>query len=236
MPITKKAPKRRVTFQTPVEEEVAVEAAPPVSEPQQAAPASLPPIAHPLTPAAVTTVPPESVGEPTEDMHMEEDQKEGISNVKLFFLIAGIVALVALLLGGGGYYLYTLGLQHGQEKARVETTQKPTTSSGTVTPIIGNSVDKKEHGIIVLNGSGIAGEAGNVKTALEDEGYVVDTIGNAETDDNSRTIIQTNDSVSAGWIAQLKKFLEKTYKRVATAELQTDESSDVVLILGNQKK
>jgi|GEM_PF-1877033 len=140
-------------------------------------------------------------------------------------------AVVVVLIGAGGYLYY----QSSQKKlanppttTAVTVTQKPSASP---TP---ENVKKDAYSIEVQNGSGIAGEAGRAQSLLEDEDFVIDSTGNADNYDYTKTVIQAKKDVSKAWTDQLKEVLKGKYEvksRVETLD-DTDSDSDVVVIIG----
>jgi hypothetical protein len=98
---------------------------------------------------------------------------------KFVFIILAILALSAV----GAWLIFG---QKEDEETMLEPTptifQQPASQSPT--PV---QIDRKEVKIQVLNGSGIAGAAGDFKEELEDLGYADITAGNASTQDYTNT-------------------------------------------------
>lgn len=143
--------------------------------------------------------------------------------------IIGAVVILAVL-GGGGYYYY----QNMQNKTAVEEKAVTVTEAPTPTPTP-EEVDKAEFTIKILNGSGIAGEAGRAQKLLEDAEFTVDSTGNAKTYDYEETVIQAGADVSDAWIDALTEELENAYTVKASVEdLDEGADTDVVVIIGNK--
>lgn len=141
-----------------------------------------------------------------------------------------IIVVVAALLGAGGFLYY----QSSQQKLAnppAETMVSPSpTEEPTPTP---EEVDRTEYTIEVLNGSGIAGKAGDVQTLLEDEGFTVDSTGNADSYDYEETVIQAGEDVSPAFLQALRDVLREKYDVDSTFDaIEGDSDADVVVIVG----
>jgi len=148
------------------------------------------------------------------------------SKVLLFIVIAAITGFIIV-----GVYLffiegYDFSLTKDSEKKTVEIEEE---LSPTQTP---ETIDRSAFDIQVLNGSGIAGEAANVQTLLEDEDFSVSEIGNAESADFTRTQILYTEDVSEEFLDELESVLE-TRGPVETEEADADQTEDVVVIVGS---
>ncbi|HSA84364.1 MAG TPA: LytR C-terminal domain-containing protein, partial [Patescibacteria group bacterium] len=96
--------------------------------------------------------------------------------------------------------------------------------------------DLSAYSISVLNGSGISGEAASLRTQLEDAEFVVDSVGNADTSDYTRTEVFAKEGVSEAYLNTLIKELEKTYEvNSVTETLDESESVDVEIIIGSTR-
>lgn len=138
-------------------------------------------------------------------------------------LVAGAVILLAT---SGNLKMPSLG-------AKPTPTATPTVAP-TATPVP-EEVKKEDLTIQVLNGSGIPGVAGKMKTLLEEQGYTVKDTGNADTYDFEATEIQ----VKAGKDAVFK-LLEADLKENYTlssspATLSEDVPYDVRIIVGKEQ-
>lgn len=93
------------------------------------------------------------------------------------------------------------------------------------------SIAKNEYSIIVQNGSGVPGEAARLQEILEDNGYVVSSVGNADTSEYEESVIRVNRTVEEKWLTELMALVEEFYP--ITEEV--DESADeVVIIVGSE--
>ncbi|PIZ65055.1 hypothetical protein COY14_03215 [Candidatus Roizmanbacteria bacterium CG_4_10_14_0_2_um_filter_36_9] len=145
-----------------------------------------------------------------------------------------IIGAIIVVIVGAGSYLYYKSSQEKlatppKETAITTVTKKPTPSP---TP---NQVAVDEYSIEILNGSGIAGEAGRAQALLENSDYIIDSIGNAEKYDYGQTVIQAGADVPKSWIDALKSVLEEKYDVKARAE-EIDDAEAVVVIIGSFDK
>lgn len=148
---------------------------------------------------------------------------------KKVILFAIIAAAIGFAIVGGYLYLksgYKVDIsRNGDTDKSIEMPTKEPTPTTT-------AVDKSKYQIEVLNGSGIAGEAANVQEILEDAGFSVGAIGNADSANYTDTIIAANEDVEEEFINELKKALEKRGP-VEIEELSSDEDGDVVVTAGS---
>lgn len=172
----------------------------------------------------------ESKEKETEEPEVEnfEDEKTWFTwtRVFLFIVIAAITGFVIV----GGYlvfvegYNFSIAKQQPKEKSIdvKETTPTPT-------PV---SVDKSAYDIEVQNGSGIAGEAANVQGILEDAGFSVSDIGNADTSDYTKTQIVYVKKVNQDYLDELETTLKKRGP-VEMVKADNTQTQDVVVIVGS---
>src|SRR3989338_987974 len=103
-------------------------------------------------------------------------------NRKIIIIIIVIIAAVI-----GGLYLYNKGNSARQDNTKKiifnESDAEPTTSGEQPTQEPTPTPDLKAHPIKVLNGSGEAGKALEIKTFLEEKGFTIAEVGNADSYD-----------------------------------------------------
>lgn len=150
-----------------------------------------------------------------------------------WILVPGIFILGAIL---GGIFFY----QKEVNTISVDKTPTPTAtveSSPTPTPTAKAevSVDVSKFDVAILNGSGIAGEAGKAKTLLTDAKFNVTSTGNASTYDYTKTIIKAKSTVDASVIAKLKETLSKNYVVGDNQTLASSSTVDIQVIVGSSK-
>lgn len=141
------------------------------------------------------------------------------------------IITVILLIIAGAVYFFFMRNQGAGKTAETEITPTSNVSEASPTP---EEVDPGEYDIEILNGSGIAGEAGRAQELLESEDYTVVSTGNADEFDYTDTVIQASDEVSEDWLDDLKDILGRNYTVQSSVEdLDTDSEADVVIIVGS---
>lgn len=155
-----------------------------------------------------------------------EEKKKGFYWPVLLFAMLGFVIGIA-------FFAYQEGIKKG--KSDVYTAVSPTPAPST-TPTE-TVVDKKAYTISVLNGSGRGGEAAKAKTLLEEEGFIVDTVGNAERSDYSDTIIQSRSFVASSYLEELTKTMKSGSYDIAEPEVLTEKGkADVIITIGRNRE
>jgi len=148
-----------------------------------------------------------------------------------WILIPGIFILGAIL---GGVVFY----QKGVNSIKVEETATPSataTPQASPTSSPSGTVDISKLKVSVLNGSGIAGEAGKVKALLETAGFTVTSTGNAATYDYTKTIIKAKSTVDAATLKKVKDALFETYLVGENQTLTASSATDIQVIVGTSK-
>lgn len=159
----------------------------------------------------------------------KENHERRFSLKKAVLWVWAVLVLTGIFFGML-YFAFQQGIRVGQERVKAQIVAQPTPVESSPTPV---EVETSVYPIKVLNGSGIAGEAASVRTILEDNGYRVSDIGNAETSDYDKTVIQTKAEVNKGWVNELRVLLEDTY---SISEEGLEESDDDVIIIVGSKK
>lgn len=151
-----------------------------------------------------------------------------------WILIPGIFILGAIL---GGIIFYQKGVNTINVDESPIPVTSPTANVATPTPSASPSanVDISKFDVTVFNGSGIAGEAGKVKSLLVDAGFTVTSTGNAATYDYTKTIIKAKSTVSAGVIQKLKDALSKNYLLGDNQTLSSSATTDIQVVVGSSK-
>lgn len=150
---------------------------------------------------------------------------------KSFLIIVICLCIIFLLAGFVGGYFYGKGFDFNLGTAPAPT---PVAEAPTPTPTV-EEVDLSAYSIQLLNGSGVAGVAGDEQTALEADGFKVENVGNAETQDFSETSISFKSDVSEAFLDKLKESLAARYVIAGEAgELDSDNTYDVVITLGSE--
>lgn len=153
---------------------------------------------------------------------------------KIWVAFFGALIVTAFVIG---LFIFKKSVTKSNEEKQRSSVPSPTPAEESpISPVpTQEEVDISAHTIEILNGSGIAGEAARVKTALEQEGFTVVSIGNADQSDYENTMIQTKKDSPQAFIGMLKSVLEKTYVLDETEELSKQEESDVRVIIGRSR-
>lgn len=160
-----------------------------------------------------------------------QPMKEEGMNIKFVIFLTAFIAIV---FGGlaGGLIVY---LTNTSQKQAEPSPSPLFASSEPVTSPTPATVDKTKFTINIQNGSGIAGQGAAVQKILTDAGFKVGTVGNAQTFDHKKTVIQAKDSVSQDFLSALSDTLSKTYSLDVTQKLATSSAADINVIVGSTK-
>jgi|SRR3989344_2681149 len=96
-------------------------------------------------------------------------------------------------------------------------------------------VDISSFSITVLNGSGIAGEAGRAKSLLEAGGFTVINTGNSDRYDYTNTVIQAKQDVPDEVLRKLRSVLETEYELSDIQKLPDNEDAHIIVVIGDTK-
>ena len=145
------------------------------------------------------------------------------------WLTLGILALVGVL----GYLIYrsTASQEPEATPAPVETFAPIEEATPEASPA---SVDKSKVKIEVQNGTGITGEAAYLQTQLKNLGYTNISVGNASSQDQTKTTVTFAKSLSSTIVDEITKKLKDLYKEVETKTSSTS-SIDVLVVTGLRK-
>ncbi len=177
-----------------------------------------------------------SLDEPKEDplmsfkekMSEEESLPSDMPAKKNFMWPILFIFIIALLMLGG---IFAYKNNTKSEKVNV-VTLSPTPI---VMPEPTKAIDLSKYSIKILNGSGVAGEAGRQKTNLETEGFTVSSAGNADNSDYKSTIIKAKEKVDKAFLDKLKSVLGSTFTLGEIETLSDDTATPVVIIVGTKK-
>ncbi|KKS95061.1 MAG: Cell envelope-related transcriptional attenuator [Microgenomates group bacterium GW2011_GWC1_43_13] len=151
-------------------------------------------------------------------------------SIALWIIIPGIFLLGAIL---GGIVFYQKGVNRNQEEVATPSSSPINSAAPSPSPV--KSEDLTRYTVNILNGSGIAGEAGKVKTLLTTAGFKVGTTGNASTYDYTKTVIKAKSTVDASYISALSAALGKTYAVDTVQSLENVSTDTVQVIVGSSK-
>lgn len=108
----------------------------------------------------------------------------------------------------------------------------PTASSPS--PISETEIDKTQPAIRVLNGSGIAGLASSAKDFLENLGWRVTSVGNAQAYDFDKTQVRLKDGFVKYQEALVGDLSDKYSVEVSSDSLSSTDSADIEVIVGKK--
>lgn len=149
--------------------------------------------------------------------------------------IIALIIIVLLILGAvvGGVLFFQKGVSEPiTEEANVSSTPTPTT---TPEPDVEEEIDLTKVTMSILNGSGIAGEAGKVKDLLSGVGFTDENIetGNADSYNYEGITLSIKENLSEDIVEEIDKALSDDYDvEVSEDKLQEDSTYDVVIIVG----
>ena len=162
--------------------------------------------------------------------NLESQRVKQMSPV-FWILIPGIFILGAIL---GGLIFYQRGTNNVSVSESPIATASPTTNA-TPVPTSTPDVDISKLEIAVFNGSGTAGEAGKVKTLLEEAGFTVASTGNAATYDYTDTIIKVKSEIDDSVIQKIEDALKDDYSVGDNETLSASATTDIQVVVGSTK-
>lgn len=183
--------------------------------------------------------------ESTKKVSQQKSSREGWYGVLLLIFLGTAACIV---LGAIGWWTYVrLYLPLKQEKVSIGTLSQEIapspaqSTSADAAPVISetempkeDTLDVKQEMVLVLNGGGVKGSAGEVVSLLKKEGYSKATIGNSEKNYSGVTIYF--DSKKENMANEMKKLLLKRYpkatSRVAMESDKETTGAPIVIIIG----
>ncbi len=168
------------------------------------------------------------------EFEREHEYRETKTNLKLIFLVTIITALIVGFIAGG-VYVYMTGVSNNvvTEESPTPAPSMTVASTPTPTPTPKPVVDLGTYSVTVLNGSGVIGAAGKVKTSVETAGFKVSTTGNAANYNFNSTVIEVKESVPSEVVTKLKESL-KDYVVEEGENLSTSSKFDIVITAGKK--
>lgn len=182
---------------------------------------------------------------PTKKVSQQKSSREGWYGVLLLIFLGTTICII---LGAIGWWTYVrLYLPLKQEKVSIDILSQeisPSSAQSTsedTAPVISetempkeDTPDIKQEIVLVLNGGGVKGSAGEVVSLLKKEGYSRATIGNSEKNYTGVTIYF--DSKKEKVATEMKKLLLKRYpkatSRVAMESDKETTGAPIVIIIG----
>ncbi len=160
--------------------------------------------------------------------------------IGLYYIIP-IGLLLGFLLFAANFYLKQNGFTLPELPTLDQLNTQPTptaqvmpTTTPTPTAEPFKDEDKKTVRISVLNGSGVAGAAGDAATVLKDAGFTTVTTGNAESYDQVGLSIQYRAG-EKGAADAVRQALSANYTVESIEEEDVSANADVVVIIGRDR-
>jgi len=147
------------------------------------------------------------------------------------FPIYIVIVVILVILAALGYFILN---KPSVEDISQENTFEPTLALETPTPVQESVIERGGVKIEVLNGSGITGAAGKLKTAIEDLGYSDVKIGNAKSIEPSETVATFSSGLSQSIKDEILSNLKVTYESVSEGSGSLS-GFDVQILIGYPK-
>lgn len=163
--------------------------------------------------------------EKSENEDDEQAEKEGI-NRSLFFLGGVVFVMTIIIASAVGFIFYS---SISPKEVQKQPQPQADTPSETPSP---TPFDKSGFTFEVLNGSGEGGKAGKTGDAIEELGYTVDTVGNADGSDYVGMEVGFSDEVSADDKKAILEDLKKEFLNVKQSTDLEPENTDILVIIG----
>jgi len=165
----------------------------------------------------------------------KEVEKSGKPFVKVLLIVIVLIAIGGAVAGGIYYYKNSVN-PTVIEKITLETEDKDQNmEEGELTPTP-EEVDYSEVKVSILNGSGVAGEAGNVASLIEELGTAEPNTGNADSYDYTTTTISLKESVPSSLYESIRDSISEEYiVEMSDTPLEEDSSYDIIIIVGTKK-
>jgi len=142
--------------------------------------------------------------------------------------LIAIIGVVAALIAGGAILIQKSRSSQAiitPTPSFIEPTQEPE-------PTVEEDVDISTFKVKILNGTSVAGLAAKVQKQLEDVGFTVSGIGNADKKDYQQVVIQAKSTIPSSAVDKLKEAIGGTYTFGTQEELDDSEENDIVVIVG----
>lgn len=175
-----------------------------------------------------------TVGYPDISVHKQSRFKNIFIWGIVLLAIFGAIGAVIAFFGQGSVTLSTVPITPVESQPTTEVPAEAVVESPTPSPAT-SEVVKSDVSIQVLNGGGVKGAAGLMKTLLENAGYTVENVGNAAEYTYESTEIYVKPDLEA-YLTVLENDIKSEYivgKKEAT--LEDDVPYDVRIIVGSEE-
>ncbi|MBI5045048.1 MAG: LytR C-terminal domain-containing protein [Candidatus Levybacteria bacterium] len=149
-------------------------------------------------------------------------------NVSRLLVVLGFLIVLTSLMGGLLYIQY----RHLSSVPKV--TEDSALPTSTPVPTKVEEVKKSELTVIVMNGTGTAGQAGRVRDLLSAIDYENISTENADSNEYEKTEIVFSSKVSMDQQNEIKELLLKTFSTV-TSKVDSTATNDIQVITGEEK-
>jgi hypothetical protein len=185
-------------------------------------------------------VPPNEISQWLQSVRPDTTSGAGGQGGKGKFIAIFLIVLILAALGGGVYYY-----QANVENTPVETEEKtPSTTTENISsapttapsPTVA-AIDLSKYKLQILNGAGIAGEAGKAQGYLTTAGFKDFKTGNASAFNFASTEVSLKKDTPEEVFTKIKAALDTYYQDVKKAEKALDEKSefDASITVGKRK-
>ena len=170
------------------------------------------------------------------EKHIPTTERQPIPGPKNSFVVWWIIVPGIFLLGAllGGIVFYQKGISKGGDLVATPTPDS-TAITQTASPTPSIKADLTKFSINILNGSGIAGEAGKAKDLLTEAGFKVSGTGNASTYNFTKTVVKAKSVVDSEFLTKLTEALGKNYSVDKTQTLPDSSTDDIQVVVGSTK-
>lgn len=167
-----------------------------------------------------------------------EPQKIAVNREKTPFFILFLVFLFGLVIGAGligGIFYYKMKMEGLPKTASVKETPKAEEKKEESTPApTPTQVSLAELKVLILNGSGIKGEAKRVEDLIKKDGFEKTETGNADSYNYTDTVVYLKDNVDGSVYEKLGKILSDLSLKKDV--LEKDSPYDIKIIIGKTRK
>lgn len=177
----------------------------------------------------------------TEEKKEEEKaevQKKPVNKEKTPFFILFLVFLFGLVIGAGligGVFYYKMKMEGFPKTASVKETPKVEEKREEPTPTPkASEVNLAELKVLILNGSGIKGEAKRVEDLIKKEGFEKTETGNADSYNYTDTVVYLKDNIDESVYEKLGKTLSDLSLKKEV--LEKESPYDIKIIIGKTRK
>src|SRR4030043_599655 len=156
---------------------------------------------------------------------------------KIPFWILFFSFLIGLVLGAGligGIFYYRSKVGKLAINVTTETPSPQVTTESSPTPQSEENIDLSKYSVQILNGSGIAGEAGRVEKLLNTAGFTNTKTGNAKAYDFQESEIAIKKGIPDILFSEVEKALS-SYKLTKIDPLDESSSFDILITVGKSK-